>query len=450
MKKKIRFVWLMAMITMIGIIIFQLYWVYNSYKTEKRNFYRSATSSLTNSINTYLLQETKLNITNSPLLSISGNTVRVPIPKGRLSQLNTPNQPIKINLPTTQDAPPSNLSQMKIVAATLIARNAGKPLNKALLISILREEFRKNNLPDSFKLNILKKQEKLPENQVATFIGFSENNDVLVADIIGAKQYLMLQVLIPALISVLLISFSAASLYYMGTIIRKLMNLDTIKNDFFSNIAHELRTPISILKSTHEALYKFGESSDPITTSRYLQINTAILDKLDRNVDRILDITKYEHGATPTHIEKVNLLMIFKEAIAEFLSYDQSSIQYKLPDNSYVNTDKYVILTILTNLVDNAIKYANKQVNIGITARIEAHHWVLEVKDNGQGIDKQYLPYIFDKFYRVPSGDIHDVKGYGLGLNYVKELVSALNGEIKVKSDKGMGTTFTIKFPNYG
>jgi two-component system phosphate regulon sensor histidine kinase PhoR len=89
-------------------------------------------------------------------------------------------------------------------------------------------------------------------------------------------------------------------------------------------------------------------------------------------------------------------------------------------------------------------------VKIVLTARIENHHWTLEVKDNGQGIDKQYLPFIFDKFYRVPSGDIHDVKGYGLGLNYVRELVSTLKGEIKVKSNKNVGTTFIIKFPKYG
>ncbi|MNY25802.1 Sensor histidine kinase RcsC [compost metagenome] len=115
-----------------------------------------------------------------------------------------------------------------------------------------------------------------------------------------------------------------------------------------------------------------------------------------------------------------------------------------------METDRYIILTILTNLIDNGIKYADGQVIINVTVRFEGQHWILEVQDNGKGIEKQYLPYIFDKFYRVPSGNIHDVKGYGLGLNYVRELVSVLKGTISVKSDKGIGTTFTIKFPNYG
>jgi signal transduction histidine kinase len=451
MKKRVRFIWLLAAVTITGIILFQVYWVYNSYKTEERNFYSSVNSSLERSINAYLLGEvpprTFFNL-DSPSFSVTSGIMKVPL-NNRLPGADPAGQGFSIRLPASQSSPQNN-SQLKMVAATLIFRNSGKPLKMDSLSSIFKGELRKNNLPVSFKLALLKKQKKLPENQVAAFVIFSKDNDVVVAGITNAGQYLLLRTLVPALISLLLVFLSAASLFYMGIIIRRQMRLDAMKNDFFSNIAHELRTPISILKSTHEALYKFGESSDPEITSRYLQVNTTILDKLDSNVDRILDITRYEHGIKPVNMERVDLQMLISEVINEFLPYDQALIQYDLPVRPYVDTDRYIVLTVLTNLIDNAIKYAGRAVNIKVTAYFGDHHWKLEVKDDGQGIDGKYLPYIFDKFYRVPSGDIHDVKGYGLGLNYVKELVSALNGKISVESNIGTGTNFTLKFPLYG
>ena len=101
----------------------------------------------------------------------------------------------------------------------------------------------------------------------------------------------------------------------------------------------------------------------------------------------------------------------------------------------------------MTNLIDNAIKYADEDAFVEITTAPAGNGWQLQVKDNGIGISDQNLPYIFDKFYRVPSGNIHNVKGYGLGLNYVRLLIDNLKGTISVKSKLGIGTTFTIKFP---
>lgn len=452
MRKRMHFVWLLAIITITGIIVFQVYWVYNSYKAEERNFYSSVTFSLERSIGAYLLKEIGPQIvfkTDSSSLSKINGVVRVPAERDRWPETTPAGEGIIVRFSNSQNSPP-DVAQTKLVAATLIARNSGKLLKMGVLSSILQQELQKNNLDVSFKLVLLKKQKTLPLNKAAVFVSFSNDGDVIVVNITNKGQYLLLRILAPALISLLLIFLSAASLYYMWIIIRRQMKLDSMKNDFFSNIAHELRTPISILKSTHEALHKFGESSDPEITSRYLEINTAILDKLDSNVDRLLDITRYEHGDKQVNIEQVDLLALINKTIAEFSVHDHVSIQYNLPLNAYVNADKYIIHTVLTNLVDNAIKYTEGQVKINIIAALTDHHWKLEVKDNGQGIDEEYLPYIFDKFYRVPSGNIHAVKGYGLGLNYVKELVAALNGKIDVKSSKGVGTTFILKFPIYG
>jgi two-component system phosphate regulon sensor histidine kinase PhoR len=450
MKKHVRLVFFLAAATVSFIVLFQVYWVYNSYRIEERNFYKSVTIALQNSINAYPLREIKLPETfkaNSPALSVISSMEKAP-PSKQIGA-DTSTQLFNLKFEPLQ-VPGDNLSQVKEMVAMLMAKNAGSPLKTDVLSSILYNELLKNNIDVSFKLVVLKDQKTLPINRAAAFVTFSKDNDVVVAEMTNVRRYLLPRIFIPALVSLILTFLSAASLYYMGIIIRRQLKMDSMKNNFFSNIAHELRTPISILKSTHEALHKFGESVNPETTSRYLQINTTILDKLDNNVDRILDITRYEQGAKTIHIEKVDLNALIDEMVTEFKANEQASIQYDLPDKSCVDTDKYIIQTILSNLVDNAIKYAGRQVNIQVMVRLSAHHWELEVRDDGQGISEQHLPFIFDKFYRVPSGDIHNVKGYGLGLSYVKELVASLDGKIAVKSKTGVGTSFTTKFQVYG
>ena len=224
-----------------------------------------------------------------------------------------------------------------------------------------------------------------------------------------------------------------------------------MKNDFFNNITHELRTPISILKTANDALYRYGQAADPEKTRRYLKINAEILEKLDHNVDRILEITQYEQGTRLAKEEPVNLDKLIGEVIARFSGSEAVSVQYAYELNKeIVVTDKYVVDTVLSNLLDNSIKYADKAVMIEIAVTPLSKGWQIEVKDNGNGIPDMHLPYIFDKFYRVQDGDLHTVKGYGLGLSYVKQLVTAVKGEISVKSKEGAGAIFTIKFPSYG
>jgi two-component system phosphate regulon sensor histidine kinase PhoR len=265
---------------------------------------------------------------------------------------------------------------------------------------------------------------------------------------INKDRVLLAQNIVPAIISLVLIILSAGSLCYMWIIIRRQMQLDHIKNDFISNITHELRTPISILKSTHEALFRYGGIAEPEKAERYLKINTDILEKLDHNVDRILDITRYESGDKPAKPDWVDIDDLIAGVMERFSLDADRPIVFLSPSGlADVYTDRYIIDTIISNLVDNAIKYGGKHVKVTITARSAGSGWQLIVLDNGGGIDQRYLPFIFEKFYRVPSGNLHEVKGYGLGLSYVKQLVISLNGTISVRSKINSGTIFTIQFP---
>jgi len=214
-------------------------------------------------------------------------------------------------------------------------------------------------------------------------------------------------------------------------------------------MTHELRTPVTILRSTHEAIDQFGYITNPERTLRYLQANRQVLDQMDKSIDRILQIARYENNPAVVAV-RFHLPKLLTAIIESFSTNDQTTItlHYHLPAEE-VYMDNNILETIISALVDNAVKYSEQPADIHVMVKPDtnANRMILEVKDNGIGIDAAHLPYIFDRFYRVPTGNIHNVKGYGIGLNYVQLLTHLLGGEVTVKSKPGAGTTFRLLFP---
>jgi len=432
-------------------MLFQLYWVYNTYKTGEDNLNKSLVSALEKSIETYELRENQLPASlkyKAPSLSVFMRTnpdknIPAAIKSNLLNAKETFSVEYKNILINSNDLP-----MVKIMLARLLAQQLGKPINMVTLAQIFKEELNKLNLNLNFRLILLNNQTSIPAGHIGAYVSFLKSPTVIEAVFDHMDRLLLKQNFVPAIVSFMLILLSAGSLYYMGFIIRRQVRLDDLKNDFINNITHELRTPISILKTSNEALTSFGAAGDPERSQRYLNINTLVLEKLDVNVGRILDITQYEHGLKLANLEMVDLKSVIDQVLQIFEVNGQAKIAYtdelKTPA---VWTDKYMIATLVTNLVDNAIKYAPGEVIIEIFTTNTAAGWELVIKDNGRGIAADKLPFIFDKFYRVPDGDLHDVKGYGLGLSYVKQLVNTLKGKISVSSTPGSGTTFKINFP---
>jgi two-component system, OmpR family, phosphate regulon sensor histidine kinase PhoR len=440
MKKRLKFLLFIAAITVGGILLFQCYWVYNTYKTGEKNLNKLLTAILQRSIDNYQVQQFKLPASlNDKFPHLDVMESKTPSDqaenKGTLLKFNE----VGVNA--------DDIARVKLMIAQLMSEKEDKPIRVDLLKQLFTEELHKSNLQLSFKLLLLPHQQQLPENKIAGYVNFSKQSPILEAETNDTSRLLLIQNILPASISLALILLSGGSLCYMWIIIRRQIKLDSIKNDFISNITHELRTPLSILKSTHEILINFGEVDDREKTTRYLKTNIGILEKLDKNVDRILDITQFESGVRLAKTETVNISELIKEIIGRFTLEDCVDIAFINDGNlTQVITDGYIIDTVVTNLIDNAIKYAGQKVMITIKILDLNSSWQLMISDNGNGIAQQHLPFIFDKFYRVPSGDIHDVKGYGLGLSYVKQLVSSLDGKITVHSKINEGTAFTINF----
>jgi two-component system phosphate regulon sensor histidine kinase PhoR len=448
-KKKLRLTFVIAALAAFSIISFQVYWVYSNYVNAQESFKVTAINALEKSLQAYQLQSidlpTSLN-DKVPSLTVFMRTRS----KQELFVLDTPKktQIFKAEFNTVA-VDKNNISAMRALIARLMIQQLHKPINLDTLTALFKKELRKNQIAVPVKLAIRRNPVTISPGEIAVPINFYKSPIVLKANL-DSQAWLIQHNLMPSFVSLLLVLLSAGSLWYMGLVIRRQLKLDRLKNEFISNITHELRTPMTILRSSNEAIAQFGIASDPEKLARYTGINYSILDKLENEVERILDIMQLEKRETSTVRKIIDLEQIAGEVILRFST--MGHVRLKLDcknDAGPIYSDPQKIDNILSNLIDNALKYSGSDAAVAVEIRIAEKNWQLTVVDNGRGISSEDQPYLFDKFYRVNTGDLHDVKGYGLGLSYVKGLVESMGGQIRLKSKPGHGAAFIISFHRY-
>ncbi|MGB1103980.1 MAG: sensor histidine kinase [Crocinitomicaceae bacterium] len=236
------------------------------------------------------------------------------------------------------------------------------------------------------------------------------------------------------------------------SVIFRQKKLSEIKNDFINNMTHELKTPIATIGLSSETLMNLGKV-DQEKLLRYASIIYKENKRLESQVERVLNVANMDKGEVKLNMTTFDVHEIIEEAKENFefnqLEERGGSISLCLDaENHIISADIVHITNIINNLIDNAIKYCDKTPQISIeTSNPKTGKFVIRISDNGKGIARDNLKYIFDKFYRVPTGNLHDVKGFGLGLFYVKTIIEALKGSIQVKSTVGKGSEFTITLP---
>jgi two-component sensor histidine kinase len=248
-------------------------------------------------------------------------------------------------------------------------------------------------------------------------------------------------------VSVLMVILLIATYVYLLKVILRQKTIDEIKGDFVNNMTHELKTPISVTYAAVDALQNFGLGDDPVKRNEYLNISREQLMYLNGLVEQILIMSVEERKNLRLTLESINLAGEFESQKNKFLLNAPKLISFIIdikPDNLSVEADKLHFTNIISNLIENAVKYSKDSVEIRLSAYRSEDKTVISVCDNGIGIPNSSLDKIFDKFYRVSTGNIHDVKGYGLGLSYVKTIVDKLGWDIKVESSQGKGTCFKI------
>ncbi len=241
----------------------------------------------------------------------------------------------------------------------------------------------------------------------------------------------------------LIVLLLGLAFYFLISTILKQRTLDEMKTDFTNNITHELKTPIAVAYAANDSLLNFGSDEDVEKRKKYLNLCRIQLERLSGMVEQILSMSMERRRQFKLNIEKVDVTALLQPVIEQQQLKADKPVTITThidPEGLTVMADRSHLSNILNNLIDNAIKYSHDEARIEIDASPAA----ISITDHGIGIAADKLPHIYDKFYRVPTGDTHDVKGYGLGLFYVKTMVEKHGWNIYVDSKRGQGTTFTI------
>ena len=263
--------------------------------------------------------------------------------------------------------------------------------------------------------------------------------------------YLLKRISMPILFSILLLGLTIASFWLLYRNLRRQQQLTDIKNEFIANITHELKTPIATVSVAIEALQGFDALQEPVRAKEYLGIAGQELGRLSMMVDKVLRLSMFENHAAELKHEDFDLAGLTQEVMKTMqlqIEKHHAETTFTLKGVDFmICADRLHIASVLYNLIDNAIKYSpgNPVINISITA--ENNFLTLKVADEGIGIDPAYRDKIFEKFFRVPHGNLHNVKGYGLGLSYAAHITRQHGGSIHAESNGAHGTAFIIKLP---
>jgi two-component system, OmpR family, phosphate regulon sensor histidine kinase PhoR len=238
---------------------------------------------------------------------------------------------------------------------------------------------------------------------------------------------------------------------YTILIILRQKKLSMIKNDFINNMTHELKTPISTISLASQMLEDGSITNTPRTIEQISKVINQESKRLSFQVEKVLQMAVFNEGRLKLRFKELDLNNIIANVIANFelrvQNKNGSLITEIEAENAQIKGDEVHITNVIFNLLDNAVKYSNGEPRIVVSTINKKDFVVVSVKDNGVGIPKEHLSQIFERFYRVPTGNVHNVKGFGLGLSYVKKIAEVHNAEIKIESAVNKGTNFSLFFP---
>ncbi len=282
-------------------------------------------------------------------------------------------------------------------------------------------------------------------------VGFLSKN-AYQASFEAPTSFLMRKIAPQILLSLLLVAFTSISFLFLYRNLLAQRRLTLMKNDFISNITHELKTPIATVNVAIEALRNFDALQSPERTKEYLDISASELQRLSLLVDKVLKLSMFENKDIELQKSHFNLKELVEEVMHSMrlqFQKNKANISFKTAGEPFnIHADRLHVTSVIYNLLDNALKYGGSKPEIKVELAATQQEFKLRVEDNGIGISPEYANKVFEKFFRVPSGDHHNIKGYGLGLSYAAHVVQQHGGTIAVESQPGKGSVFIIKLPN--
>lgn len=415
----IRLIVVLATLCIVGITITQVYWVKRAFDLKEAEFERQVNTAL----------------------------------------MNVSQQIFSLN-----NTPPPSVNPVKQLSTNYFVVMVNSEIDANLLEFLLRTEFEKRNVKADFEYGIYdcthekmvygnyvsvhdakSKAEpikNLPNwaNQGYYFGVQFPNREAQILNQMGIWSF-------SSVVLLLVIVFFAYTLF----VILKQKRLSEIQKDFINNMTHEFKTPIATIAVSAEVLKNPDILQQPERLLNYTTIIENENKRLKKHVERVLQMARLDKEDIGLKKESVSLHEVIEEVVAGMrvtLQEKQGRVDLQLDANQpLITADRHHLMNVIYNLLDNAIKYCKDSPFIVIRTKQDNKGITLEMQDNGIGVGKENQKRIFQKFFRVPTGNVHDVKGFGLGLNYVKQIVEAHRGRILVESAIGNGSTFKVYLP---
>ena len=424
---------LLAVLALAAIAAYELYWIKGLYKTRRE----AAESEIRVSITWAEMEE----LTSRRKQATDSIRVIARVYSGtnaRISKIVTKmDQPLNLDL-FEDNTGRTNLPAMDSILVHRLD-SLGYPLSHRLVLmdgeEVLDETTSPGYAPSS-KDDLI--QMTSIANKGATYELYCEplSNSVLK----GMKGVLLMSL---GILMILALVF-----YLMMRALRKQRELDEMKSDFTSNMTHELKTPIAVAYAANDAMLVYGLDKNPAKREEYLKVTRESLEKLNGMVEQILSMSMENRERLALRIERTELLPLLESVAAQARLSAGKPCEIRVevsPESLSAEIDAALMSSVLATLLDNAVKYSIERADIRIAAEEKEGHTILSVSDKGIGIAPDKQAHIFEKFYRVPTGNVHDVKGYGIGLFFAKTIVEKHGGRISVHSEPGKGSTFTIE-----
>ena len=441
---------LLAVIALTAIAAYELYWIKGLYKTRRE----AAESEIRVSITWAEMEE----LTARRKQASDSVRVTARVYSGTNAKIS---KIVSTKFAAPGDSIPESITVTKMdqpLDLDLFENNTGRT-NLPVMDSILTHRLDSLGYPLAHRLVLMEGEEVLDETTSPGYAPSSRDDLIHMTSIAnkGATYELYCEPLsnsvLKGMMGVLLMSIGillilALVFYLMMRALRKQRELDEMKSDFTSNMTHELKTPIAVAYAANDAMLVYGLDKNPAKREEYLKVTRESLEKLNGMVEQILSMSMENRERLALRIERTELLPMLESVAAQARLSAGKPCEIKVevsPETLSADIDASLMSSVIATLLDNAVKYAGDQVEIRINAQEKDGHTIISVTDNGIGIAPDKQAHIFEKFYRVPTGNIHNVKGYGIGLFFAKTIVEKHGGRISVHSEPGKGSTFTIE-----
>lgn len=451
--------------SLVLLLVLQALWLHSVYQQQSRGFERETRGLLRTTV--FEMHDSLVQRNLQPLMGDSGRItisrsfVADTIKNDWIRRAPDPTASVRIYVAN------GSSDTLARLVSPIIAGIRGNPQVRQFSLRLGGDSLRTESVSVEYKKRLAALGIHLPFELtcIAREVSFPPPNEAAFADLVMTPQggyrvqfqgltWLMLQKIAPQILfSVFLTALTLISFVMLYRALRTQQRLMELKNDFISNMTHELKTPLATVSVALEALTSFNALDNPKRTHEYLEIAKNELNRLALLTDKVLRASAFEKEGIDFEPEPVEFKEVVQQVLASMkLIFEKRNarVSFEMEGHSFGVVGSNTHLTnVIFNLVDNALKYSEGEPVLAIRLTEQPAAVLITVADQGMGIPTEYQNKIFEQFFRVPTGNVHTRKGYGLGLHYVASVVRSHNGTITLQSAAGKGTTFTITLPKH-